>query len=744
MLRHRATRAFTSPAALLMLSLVAMGCGATETGESATSGSTTGAGGGDPQGTCANGEVLGPSGSCMQVGIQGCADLFLDDDHLCHPRMDRCPRGTIPNFSEGCVPVGISECAPVFLEADGLCRPTMARCADRPRTFAVPQEGCVSIDGADGCGAEPWGNIPEGAGNIYVDPSAAPDGDGSRARPLRTVTEAMIRVEDGGRVALAAGTYEESVTITKEIELIGRCPAMVRIQRGGTFSADPILRVSGAENVRLQGLEIGGDDIAIAALDGALVTAEQIHVRNATGVGVYVDGTGTRLALSHAFIEGTRSRGGSPGLGYGASVRQGAQLVIDSSALVDNHETGVLVVGGGAGLELSDGLIEGTRATTTTSPLGYGINVAGRAKVTLSEGALVGNESVGILIDVEDLGAGEAGADVTATRTLITGATPQGTDRSLAAGAIVIGSGQLSLASCALVGNRSVGLRVNGATASARLLSSLIEGTLSDDQQRMGMGLLAVGGAQLTVDESAIVGNRTVGLAVSTPGTGVSVTASLIEGTLPEQLSGEFGRGAEITQAAKASFHDTAIVDNREAGFAVQGTDAELTRSLIEGSLPTQASGENGFGIVCEECRLELAGAVLRNNRIAGLISFTKASVDVSRVYVDRVLDGKFTVRDNAPHTFDHVGDGFISMANTTLTLTDVRVENADRAGLLFDESSGNIARTMATRNRFGLVLQGSLHPVVGEGNQFDGNIEQSTVIGGDLPVPDTSLPIPH
>src|SRR4030095_8377788 len=92
-------------------------CGGDETS------SSTGPGGGT---SCPSGQVEHPSGEgCMPVGIQGCAEMFLEEDGLCHPSLDKCAPGTIPRFTEGCIPVGIPECAPEFIDEDGLCHASM-------------------------------------------------------------------------------------------------------------------------------------------------------------------------------------------------------------------------------------------------------------------------------------------------------------------------------------------------------------------------------------------------------------------------------------------------------------------------------------------------------------------------------------------------------------------------------------------------------------------------------------------
>ena len=181
---------------------------------------------------CPPGHVPGADGACMPVGVQGCVELFLEDDNLCHPAAAKCPAGSIPKLDEGCIPVGIPRCAAGLLGEDGLCRPAMARCPQG--TFAAPEVGCVPVDGPDGCGDAPWGSIPDDASTVHVDPGyLGANGDGSRARPVTTVAAAMELVADGGTVALADGIYDEPVVVTRPLALVGRCPSRVRLRGAG-------------------------------------------------------------------------------------------------------------------------------------------------------------------------------------------------------------------------------------------------------------------------------------------------------------------------------------------------------------------------------------------------------------------------------------------------------------------------------------------------------------------------------
>ena len=200
---------------------------------------TGGAGGAGGGSSCMPGEVMGSEGACIAVGLQGCATRFVDADGLCRPSLARCPAGTIPDITVGCVPVGIQGCAPAFVEGDGLCHPAMSKCP--AGTFALPQKGCVPVDGPGGCGTGTWGNIPIDASNVYVDASyAGGDGDGSMAKPVTTITAALALAQTGSRIAIAAGTYNESIGVTTPVEIAGRCPSMVTIA-GTNF--DPMFPV---------------------------------------------------------------------------------------------------------------------------------------------------------------------------------------------------------------------------------------------------------------------------------------------------------------------------------------------------------------------------------------------------------------------------------------------------------------------------------------------------------------------
>ncbi len=68
---------------------------------------------------------------------------------------------------------------------------------------------------------------------VYVDGEAEPDGDGSRDRPLTTITAALGALPPGDGVAvvaLAPGTWEEAVSVATGVAVVGACTEQTTVR----------------------------------------------------------------------------------------------------------------------------------------------------------------------------------------------------------------------------------------------------------------------------------------------------------------------------------------------------------------------------------------------------------------------------------------------------------------------------------------------------------------------------------
>ena len=549
---------------------------------------------------------------CMPVGIQGCAALFMEDDGLCHPSMAKCPPGTIPKFDEGCVPVGIQGCAAVFLEEDGLCHPSMDKCPED--TFAVPQEGCVPIDGPDGCGEAPWGHVTGGPDTFYVDPSyAGGDGDGTKERPGHTIAAVLPLVPEGGRLVLAAGTYDEPLHLTKGIEVVGRCPSLVTLSGVQDVGVPVVVWVDEAAGVTIRGLAISGPGIGIAAVGVSRLTVQRVRVRETKITGVLVQGGSAGVALDHLLIEGTRPREDGGG-GVGLAVALGARVTLTSSALVGNRDAGMAIDGDATEVEASGNLIEATEPRASDG-LGRGLSVQSAARAVFTDNALVYNQT-------EALRVIGAGTEFEARRNLVAGTSAGTAEESRSLGVVVESGALATLEGNALLDNGLAGLSVLDAGTRATIRRNLIEGTIPDMlAPESGVGIWLASGTRAQVEDNALIANRWAALFASGPAIVIEGGSNLFEGTLPVEPEERYGLGVWLEAGVDARLTGDAVVANHATGVYVQGLDTsvELVDSLVADTRPLPS--ELGAGLaVHSAAHVRVVGSAFVSNSAVGML----------------------------------------------------------------------------------------------------------------------------
>ena len=276
------------------LALMVLGCG----------GKTDEAPGGA---TCAAGETLQADGKCAPAKIE--------------------PKGCVPGELEladkSCqaagVPVG--GCGKGFKhDGKGGCDPILPAAVCAKGQLAVPGDAACHEIGA--CGAGPYPELGSETKVQRVDASYKGGGsDGSVAKPWTTIQQAIDAAEPSAVVAVAAGSYPESVSLSKPVRIWGRCAAQVAIIGGKTAA---VTIAAGASNSELKGLALSGSGRGVSS-DGAkdlLLDATWIHDTAAEGLNARASSVTVRASLS----EGAT--------GYAIAL-QGADLVLEASAIRD-------------------------------------------------------------------------------------------------------------------------------------------------------------------------------------------------------------------------------------------------------------------------------------------------------------------------------------------------------------------------------------------------------------------------
>jgi nitrous oxidase accessory protein NosD len=609
------------------------------------------------------------------VGLTGCAAIFVDPDGVCRPAVEKCASepGTIPKFDEGCIPVGIEGCAPEFIEADGLCHPSMEKCAAQPGTFAVPQLGCASIDGPLGCGAGAWGNIPDGPDTVYVDASyAGGSSDGTQAQPWTTIAQAMAAVPSGGTIALAAGTYTGSTTITKSVTLAGRCPSMVHLDSAGGAGT---VYINAASNVTIRGVRVSGASYGIRISSAAGATIEGVHIVSAHNAGVVVRGATSKVTLSASLIEATLPNVNNLDAGYGIDIADGGDIAVSDSAIFKNHERGVLVSDAGTHMDLTNTLIEGTLPSAADQENGYGIYVNDGASAKLVANAIVANRKGGAAFEK----AGTAG----------------------------------------------------------EVIGNIIERTAPQESTgKLGVGLDADGGAFVTATRNAIVHNHSGGVRGIGPGTILQTTQNWVAFTEPS-MTDRSGVGFEIQEGAQAYLVGDVIYQNHVVGmFGFKASSIQATGLVVQGTQPLPGSNQDGAGALM---LLGTAPAVFKScavidNFVSG-IAFGWTSGFIQDSLISSIKAGSFEDDVGMIHT--DFGDGVAVAFMAVVSVERTIAEHIERAGILFDQSSGLIGSCESRENGFGVVIQRMPRPDFDpEQSSVHTNTVKNYVSDGELSIP--------
>ena len=579
---------------------------------------------------CDPGEIPVFAQGCVAVGISGCASMFMDEESgLCKPSIDHCAPGEIPMFSEGCRAVGVPGCAAEFVDPEtGLCVPNPSDCA--PGTAAVPTSGCRSVDPVGGCGEGPWGNVEALDGDVYVDLAYdGGDSDGTRERPWTLIGYALSEVQDGGRVVLAAGEYDSGILFSKSFELVGRCASMVSIMgvRSGDFGAT-VLEAKGAVDIAVSDVRVAGPGMGAVIQGGATANLDRVWLTGSLGVGLLVTDPGTTVTVREVLIEAMETfSDGSFGMGIQAS--SGATLNLYQGAILDGRQTAVVVADPNTTVHMEDILVARTKSLPNGTH-GEGVQVTGGAQLSLLDVVIAETRDEGLLMR-------DSGTQVTGSRVVVANTQPIEAVTSGVGIAVNIGAA-LSLEDSAVIGNRNIGLYVIDPGATASVTSSLFAHQMPAGDGSGGVGFHVEAGGVLTGESVTVAHNLEFGVYARGYGTSVDLSDSLITRTSPDP-EGELGWGVQLIDGATVTLTGCALLENTGLSAIADkpGSVLTLNESIVADTLPPSFGG-SGRGIqVTQKAWLFGDRLAVVDNKGLGIIGAMEGSrVQLSRAMVSR------------------------------------------------------------------------------------------------------------
>lgn len=566
-----------------------------------------------------------------------------------------CAPGEVPE-GDACRPAGIppNGCGAGFTH-DGVdgCTPVLPASPCLPGEMAIPGESACRAIAA--CGAGTWGDIPTAATTQYVD--AAYTGgasNGSAMAPWTTIQAGVDAAMDGAVVAIAAGSYAESVLLqNRTLTVHGRCPAMVEIV-GPNGAPEAVNVAGGAPHIR--GVAIRGDGKGINGRYTPDLLLEQIWVHDTSDNGIWlVSVPGARLLGS--LVEGTAGAAvyvvGSavtveasvlrntvaPSSGYSEAISSWRQ----AAARSDVRVLGSLLesaVGVGVGSVSSDLEIESTviRDTATLPNGTWGIGVFAGAEnmdtslAVIRTSVIQGNHGSGILADA---------ATLELDRTMVRDQLPQ----TVPQGSFDFGFG-VSIQSRTTTGQR----------------------------------------ASASIQSSVVAGNHGAGITIA--GSDITIHASVVRDTKAQVLDATLGRGvnaqAETTQAQRPNvvIDRSVVAGCLEVGVAVLGGDLSVDGSLIRDTSPQASDGLLGRGVVVQDDPVATGGSVATLSSSSIDASFDTGVIVISS---DATLDGVSISNTQVRLADGLFGDGVAVMSYqgaASATIGRSRVAGAGRASI--------------------------------------------------------------
>lgn len=542
-------------------------------------------------------------------------------------------------------------------------------------TVADGQE-CVP----EACGVGTWGELPIGAGTVFVDATAASDGDGSELAPFSSLQVGLdaAGAAGGGLVAVASGVYGETVIVDGDhsgVVLAGRCPDLVVLDAsvGGEGDAGLTIDTSAAQievsgltvqgsnyigvfvvsgDVTLRGLRIAGNAYSGLYVMGpnigadTIFLAEDCELSENIAAGAHFDGSKVHAVMRRVLVRDSQ-RGGTGLVGVGIGVVGGASLQLESSEIARNRAEGLLLRDPGTSVEVSDTYIHGT-LSDWGGLYGYGIQASGGASLTVDACEIAENTHSGVNVV-------ETGTHAVIRDSLIRDTLPT-EDGAHGSGIEVGGGAGLTLESSEIAGFRIFGVGVTGEGTVAQIDGTTLRDALEGDLELGGIGVVVLDQAAAEISSCTLSNLAGMGIAALESGTSVVVTDTVISGTRTVGLDGQYGIGLAAGIGASLEVSDCELADNGSLGVLVSdmGSQATLEDVLISGTQRGMAytvgvgaaavgGGQlNADGLTISGCegpglyamspgsRLSCTGCVVEDTEFAGAVAEQGAALSLS------------------------------------------------------------------------------------------------------------------
>jgi hypothetical protein len=434
----------------------------------------------------------------------------------------------------------------------------------------------------------------------------------------------------------------------------------------------------------------GGEGVLVQSRDngdpGTLSLEDSVIDQNHfVGIGVSAsNATVTRTVIRRTREQPSQKKGG-PGISLESDgVSHGSTLVLDSSVIDDNLDSGLSVVGSSA--QVRHSIIKNTGPYAKNQTLGRGVNAITDASGNTSSVTIEGS-----LIDSNhDIGVFGSGASVSLVDSVVSNTLPNASTNAGGEGIVVqlddVGNtGSLAIERSRVDSNHTSGIHSLGCPVT--VASSVIQNTQTQaSDQGFGTGIECVAvnpqtPLSILIDNSLFDHNHY--LSVEGLGAQIDIRSSSIRNTLLAGKGYEFGHGIGVdTDPARgvASLSlDGVLIENAiSVGVVVGGATFSMSGSVIRGVIgdATRATTPHGVSIEAlstgERSTATISGSLIENVSGVG-VGVYRCDASVINTVIQGIDAGRFD---------GLFGDATCALGSAHLTVEKSVLSRNQRAGL--------------------------------------------------------------
>ena len=431
-------------------------------------------------------------------------------------------------------------------------------------------DGCEPVGSACPAGDFP-DDLPAGSDVVYVQAGAPAGGDGTISAPFDSISQGMLAASSGGVVAIAKGTYDERLSVSRRVTLWGACAAETVVDWTSGAEDAAVATVTGG-GAALRNLRLTGPHYGVYVHDNsAPVVLEGIAVEGAHFGGLYLAGdVDAHDLVVRDTVAGADGRGGNAVYATG-----GAQVDLSRGAFERSTFVGWALAEAGTAISASDVAVRNTRPSPRVATIAVGIAVTGGSRCDLERAVVEGALGAGFT-------SGDPGTTLSARDLVVR-------DIRVADGAVDTASGVETLGASVVL-ERTLVERCDGVGLLAGLTGATIAATdvlvrdvESDPSGLDGYGMQIASGGLAVLDRVAFLRTRVVGVIAFDAGTDLDASDLFVADGRSMADGGEFGGAIVVLDGAHAHLERATFERNLDVavlgqdGASIDGTDVAVS-----------------------------------------------------------------------------------------------------------------------------------------------------------------------